>query len=151
MESHDGLIHRQFLEQPTEPYALFSEHGFGVWFLPCCHPLLPFLPSYILKRKGLISQGLHVLPLGKVSLAIGKATSIARGLCSPGGLGLWSRGSRSLLVLLRRLLTGYRQQGEGCALESFKPVCDLMVLYSGKASVRKALCYTPEGPAQCSQ
>lgn len=50
-----------------------SERGFGVWFLPRHHLLLPFLPSYILKKKGLIPQTMQVLPAGKVPFAIRKA------------------------------------------------------------------------------
>lgn len=133
-------------------FSATSEHGFGVWFLPCHHPVLPFLPFYILKEGPNIPRP-TCTPTGQGSSCHWESTSIARGLCIPGGLGLWSRGSGSLLVLLRRLSTGYRQQGEGCALENFKPVCDLMLWFCilAKHLSRKALCYTPEGPAQGSR
>lgn len=73
-------------------FSATSEHDFGVWFLPCHYPVLPFLPFYILKRKGLISQGLHVLPQGKVPLAIGKAPALQGACASPV---VWASGAEA--------------------------------------------------------
>lgn len=152
------LLPGQFLEQPTEPGALSSSQRTWLWALgPSLTTPPPSFPTFLQPEK--------------------EGSNIPRHTCTPTWQGSschWESISMPETVqprwsgpLEERQLvptsasqetvpsppTGYRQQVEGCALESFKPVCDLMLWFCilAKHLSRKALCHTPEAPTQGSR